>query len=69
MKLSYGSEASPANNVAVFPGGTIVVSRAGVVYVVGDVKLPSGIVMQQQRLTALQALAMAQGGISLSVRG
>ncbi len=61
VKLSYSADGTPKSNVTVFPGDTVVVSRAGVVYVVGDVKLPSGIVMQQPRLTVLQALAMAQG--------
>lgn len=49
------------SNVPVLPGDTIVVSRAGIVYVVGDVKLPSGIVMENTGLTVLKALAMAQG--------
>src|SRR5215469_7105606 len=36
---------SPAGNVDVFPGDTVVVSRAGVVYVVGAVNHPAGFVM------------------------
>jgi polysaccharide biosynthesis/export protein len=64
VKLSYAANGSPQSNVIVYPGDTVVVSRAGVVYVVGDVHLPSGIVMQQPRLTVLQALAMAQGANS-----
>ncbi len=64
VKLAYSATGSSESNVIVYPGDTIAVSRAGVVYVVGDVKLPSGIVMQQPRLTALQALAMAQGANS-----
>src|SRR5262249_37981898 len=35
--------------------------KAGIVYVVGDVRKPSGILMQNSRLTALQAVAMAEG--------
>jgi polysaccharide export outer membrane protein len=49
------------SNVAVLPGDTIVVSKAGTVYVVGDVKQPSGIVMENTGLTVLKAIAMAQG--------
>lgn len=64
IKLAYSADGTPKSNVTVYPGDTVVVSRAGVVYVVGDVKLPSGIVMQQPRLTVLQALAMAQGANS-----
>ncbi len=50
------------SNVQVYPGDTIVVSRAGVVYVVGEVTRPSGIVMHQNEgMTVLQAIAMAEG--------
>lgn len=43
------------------PGDTVVVSKAGIVYVVGDVKEPTGIVMENSHLTVLQAIAMAHG--------
>jgi len=50
------------SNVEVFPGDTIVVSKAGVVYVVGDVHKPSGVVMESgTELTVLKAIAMAEG--------
>ena len=49
------------SNVQLLPGDTVVVSRAGIVYVVGDVRLPSGIVLDRPELTVLQAIAMAQG--------
>jgi len=49
------------SNLAVFPGDTVVVSKAGIVYVVGDVRLPGGFVMENSQLTVLQAIAMAQG--------
>jgi polysaccharide export outer membrane protein len=52
---------TPENNIPVFPGDTVVVSKAGIVYVVGDVRMPSGLVMENARLTVLQAIAMAQG--------
>jgi polysaccharide export outer membrane protein len=49
-------------NVEVAPGDTILVSRAGVVYVVGDVARPSGFTMDSnERMTVLQAIAMAGG--------
>jgi polysaccharide export outer membrane protein len=48
-------------NMAVQPGDTIVVSKAGMVYVVGDVKEPTGIIMDNPHLTVLQAIAMAHG--------
>ncbi len=40
------------------------VSKAGVVYVTGDVKLPGGFVMENAHMTVLQAVAMAQGANS-----
>jgi polysaccharide biosynthesis/export protein len=48
-------------NTPLVPGDTVVVSKAGIVYVVGDVKQPSGIVMERSGLTVLKAIAMAQG--------
>lgn len=50
------------SNVDVLPGDTVVVSKAGIVYVVGDVKLPGGFVMENgNQMTVLQAISMAQG--------
>lgn len=48
-------------NVSVQPGDTVVISKAGMVYVVGDVKEPTGIVLDNPHLTVLQAVAMAHG--------
>jgi polysaccharide export outer membrane protein len=53
--------ASTEGNVEVQPGDTIMVSKAGIVYVVGDVKMPGGFVIENGKMTVLQALAMAQG--------
>jgi polysaccharide export outer membrane protein len=54
------------NNVQVYPGDLIVVPRAGIVYVLGDVNRPGGFVMQDSgKITLLQALAQA-GGASKS---
>ena len=59
---SSGGGHSLAINVDVYPGDTIVVSKAGMVYVVGDVGHPSGFIMQNNdTMTVLQALAMAEG--------
>jgi len=52
---------SATSSVTLAPGDTIVVSKAGIVYVVGDVKQPTGIVMESSGLTVLKAIAMAQG--------
>ena len=61
VKLHEGLNLSPEDNVPIRPGDTIVVQRAGVVYVVGDVVRPSGFVMDNDRLSVLQALALAGG--------
>ena len=49
-------------NVPVYPGDIVKVTRAGIVYVLGDVKKPGGFVLQNnESITVLQALAMAEG--------
>lgn len=49
-------------NAEVLPGDTIFVSKAGIVYVVGDVKTPSGIVIENSSdMTVLKAIAIAGG--------
>jgi polysaccharide export outer membrane protein len=58
---------SPAGNVELSPGDTVVVSRAGIVYVVGAVAKPAGFVMENnEKLTVLQAVAMAGGTLRTS---
>jgi polysaccharide export outer membrane protein len=48
--------------VDILPGDTIVVAKAGVVYVVGAVGKPGGFTMDRnEKLTVLQALALAEG--------
>lgn len=49
-----------AAEVLVYPGDLIIVPKAGIVYVLGDVMRPGGYVMQDDStLTVLQAVAMA----------
>ena len=53
---------SVASNVEVEAGDTIMVSKAGLVYVVGDVGRPGGFIMDNnEQITVLQVLALAQG--------
>ena len=60
--IALAQESSdPRSNPKIEAGDTVVVSKAGVVYVVGDVRLPSGIVLDKPGLTVVQAIAMAQG--------
>jgi len=49
------------NNVDVWPGDMIIVHRADIVYVVGEVGRPSGFLMDTENLTVLKALALAGG--------
>ncbi|MFY9743816.1 MAG: polysaccharide biosynthesis/export family protein [Candidatus Sulfotelmatobacter sp.] len=49
------------DNVDVFPGDTITIPRAPIIYVVGDVGHPSGLLIDNGSLTVLQAIALAGG--------
>ena len=61
VTLAEGLVQTPESNVSVEPGDTIVVQRAGIVYVVGDVARPAGFLMDSDHLTVLQAVALAGG--------
>ncbi len=51
-----------SSNVDIRPGDTIIISHAGIVYVVGDVGKPGGFLIQRNNhLTVLRAMALAQG--------
>jgi polysaccharide biosynthesis/export protein len=52
---------SPETNVDVRPGDTVEVHRAPIIYVVGDVGRPSGLLVDNGTLTVLQAIALAGG--------
>jgi polysaccharide biosynthesis/export protein len=51
----------PVSNISVLPGDTILVHKADVVYVVGEVGRPSGFVMDSDNLTVLKVVALAGG--------
>jgi polysaccharide export outer membrane protein len=61
ISLSEGLANTAESNVIVQAGDTIVVQRAGIVYIVGDVGHPTGVVMDNDHLTVLQAIALAGG--------
>ena len=62
VPLLTGAPESISNNITIEPGDTIFVSKAGVVYVVGDVRQPGGFIMENgNNITVLQAIALAQG--------
>ncbi len=55
---------SAESNVAVYPGDTIVVSRVGVVYLLGEFKTPGAIPIQQNSpLTLLEATSLGGGAL------
>lgn len=66
LQLSQNLVEDTQDNVEVFPGDTIIVSRAGIVYVVGDVQHPSGFRIEDNTLSVLKALALAGGSTRTS---
>jgi len=61
VRLAENLVQTPATNVSIQQGDTIVVQKAGIVYVVGDVGRPSGFLMDNDQLTVLRAIALAGG--------
>jgi polysaccharide export outer membrane protein len=64
LQVNLSNEPSdlPTGNIEIQPGDTVVVARAGIVYVIGDVGRPGGFVMQNKGgMTLLQAVALAGG--------
>ena len=61
LPLTRNLADNEADNVPVYAGDTIIVRKADVVYVVGDVGKPSGFLMDSGNLTVLQAIALAGG--------
>ena len=60
--LSNDAAESVQSNIEVFPGDTVMVSKADIVYVVGDVRKPTGVIMETgNAMTVIQAIAMAEG--------
>jgi polysaccharide export outer membrane protein len=61
--LSNAAASALDGNVAVFPGDTVIVPKAGVVYVLGDVGRPGGIAMvtNDSALSVVQAISLAGG--------
>ena len=56
------NSSDPSANVMVYPGDTVKVSRAGIVYVVGQVHKPGGFLLKtNENISVLQAIALAEG--------
>jgi polysaccharide export outer membrane protein len=69
VQLTQNLADDTKNNVEVFPGDMIFVSRAGIVYVVGDVAHPSGFLIEDTNLSVLKALALAGGSSKTAALG
>ncbi|HZQ17409.1 MAG TPA: polysaccharide biosynthesis/export family protein [Terriglobales bacterium] len=61
VPISHNLEDHPDSNISVLAGDTVIVRRADVVYVVGDVGRPSGFLMDSGHISVLQAIALAGG--------
>jgi len=56
-------------NILVYPGDVVKVNRAGIVYVLGDVKKPGGFLLRNnETVSVLQALALAEGLVPTSAK-
>jgi polysaccharide export outer membrane protein len=66
VDLSHDSANMAEANIELRPGDTVTVAKAGIVYVVGEVNRPGGFVIQDNKITASQALAMASGPTHLA---
>ena len=69
--VNNDAEQAIKEQVLVNPGDTVVVARAGIVYVLGDVNRPGGFTMSnnESKMTLLQALATAGGAAKTARMG
>jgi polysaccharide export outer membrane protein len=59
----------PRHNVTIYPGDIVKVTRAGIVYVVGEVNKQGGFVLESnENVSALRALALAEGLTSTAAK-
>ncbi len=61
--------ADPQDNILIYPGDVVKVTRGGTVYVVGEVRKPGGYVLTaNKKISVLQVLALAEGLTSTAAR-
>jgi len=67
--FSNDADRAVADQIMVSPGDTVIVPKAGIVFVLGDVNHPGGYVMtnNDSKMTVLQALAIS-GGVTKSAK-
>jgi polysaccharide export outer membrane protein len=61
VELAKNFANTPETNIEIQAGDTVVIHKADVIYVVGDVARPSGLLIDRENLTVLQAVALAGG--------
>jgi len=61
VELGRNLPDKPETNVRIRPGDTLDVHRAPIVYIIGDVGRPSGLMVETGKITLLQAIALAGG--------
>jgi polysaccharide export outer membrane protein len=62
VAYALGNPQDPNSNPIVAPGDTILITKTGIVYVLGDVNRPGGYPLDDKgSLTLMQAVALAQG--------
>ena len=67
ITMTSDPKLSAQNNIEVMQGDTIEISKAGVVYVVGEVQRASGLIMDQgQTLSVMKAVALSGGTTRLA---
>jgi polysaccharide export outer membrane protein len=65
VRLSRNARTALESDVDIQPGDKIIIPRAGIVYVLGNVNRPGGFVMNNEgKISLLQAVAMAAGSNS-----
>lgn len=70
LNISRDPAQMAASNIPLDPGDTVVVPRAGIVYVLGEVTRPGGYVLNESGgVTALQVVAVAGGPTHLAAYG
>ena len=70
LNISRDPAQMAASNIPLEPGDTVVVPRAGIVYVLGEVTRPGGYVLNESGgVTALQVVAVAGGPTHLAAYG
>ena len=68
---SNDAEKAIGEQVSVNPGDTVIVPRAGIVYILGDVNRPGGYAManNESKMTMLEALALSGGATKTAKQG